>query len=235
MRICPDCGAYLDPGERCDCKENAAPEREAPEAAVSKDNSFIISQHTQNVNIESRRMHMQEKTHWKKIVSDPNYLGEADFQENEEKVLTVSFVNATETVVTAEGKSTKAVLHWKEPNSKPMILNVARSKAIEKVIGSPYFEDWPGHRLQLYIQTGIKAFGDVVNAVRVRPYKPRIQQAEPIPPCADCGGEIQNAMGKDARWVAAYTTKKYNVCLCAACAQKRKDEAEAADKTEAAE
>lgn len=27
-RICPDCGSYLDPGERCDCqdKEEAAPD-----------------------------------------------------------------------------------------------------------------------------------------------------------------------------------------------------------------
>ena len=25
--ICPDCGAYLDPGEVCDCKEKAAPDR----------------------------------------------------------------------------------------------------------------------------------------------------------------------------------------------------------------
>ena len=171
---------------------------------------------------------MAEKTHWKKVVSDPNYLGEADFRENEEKVLTISHVNSGETVTTAEGKSTKAVLYWKEPGNKPMILNVARSKAIEKVTGSPYFEEWPGHQLQLYIQTGIKAFGDVVNAVRVRPYKPRVQQAAPVPPCTDCKGEISAAMGKDARWVAAYTTKKYSVPLCAACAQKRKETAEAA-------
>ena len=165
---------------------------------------------------------MAEKTHWKKIVSDPNYIGEADFAEGEEKVLTVAYVNASETVTTAEGKSQKAVLHWKEPNNKPMILNVARSKAIEKVTGSPYFEDWVGQQLQLYIQKGIKAFGDVVNAVRVRPYKPRIQNAPPVPPCTDCKGEIKPAMGKDARWMAAYTTKHYGVPLCADCAQKRK-------------
>lgn len=36
-------------------------------------------------------------THWKKIVSDPNYIGEADFEENEEKVLTIARVNASET------------------------------------------------------------------------------------------------------------------------------------------
>lgn len=170
---------------------------------------------------------MADKTHWKKVVSDPNYLGEADFKENEEKVLTISHVNAGETVTTAEGKSTKAVLYWKEPGNKPMILNVARSKAIEKVTGSPYFEDWPGHKLQLYIQTGIKAFGDVVNAVRVRPYKPRLQQVAPIPPCTDCHGEITPAFGKDACWMVAYTTKHYNVPLCAACAQKRKAAEEA--------
>lgn len=28
FRICPICGAHLDPGERCDCKDTAA-EREA--------------------------------------------------------------------------------------------------------------------------------------------------------------------------------------------------------------
>lgn len=24
-RVCPACGAYLDPSERCDCEEKAAP------------------------------------------------------------------------------------------------------------------------------------------------------------------------------------------------------------------
>lgn len=164
-----------------------------------------------------------EKVHWKKIVSDPNYIGEADFAEGEEKVLTIGRINAAETVETAEGRSKKAVVHWKEPGNKPMILNVARSKNIEKVAGSPYFEDWPGVQVQLYIEHGIKAFGEVVSAVRVRPHKPRIKKQEPVPPCADCGNTIEPAMGKDARWLAAYTTKNYGVPLCAACAQKRKD------------
>ena len=72
-----------------------------------------------------------EKTHWKKVVSDPNFIGEADFQEGEEKVLTIERVNQSETVQTAEGKSRKAVVHWREAGNKPMILNVARSKNIE--------------------------------------------------------------------------------------------------------
>lgn len=169
-----------------------------------------------------------EKTHWKKAVSDPNFIGEGDFQEGEEKILTIERVNASETVVTAEGKSKKAVVHWREKGHKPMILNVARSKNIEKVAGSGYFEDWPGVQVQLYIEHGIKAFGEVVSAVRVRPHKPRIKKQEPVPPCADCSNTIEPAMGKDARWLAAYTTKNYGVPLCAACAQKRKDAVSAA-------
>lgn len=169
---------------------------------------------------------MAEKTHWKKVVSDPNFIGEGDFQEGEEKVLTIDHINAAETVTTAEGKSKKAVIHWKEPGHKPMILNVARSKSIEKVAGSGYFEDWPGVQVQLYIEHGIKAFGEVVSAVRVRPFKPRIKAAAPIPTCTDCGGEIAPAMGKTAAWLAAYTAKHYGVPLCATCAQKRKEAAQ---------
>lgn len=168
------------------------------------------------------------KTHWKKVVSDPNFIGEGDFQEGEEKVLTIERVNASETVVTAEGKSKKAVVHWREKGNKPMILNVARSKNIEKVAGSGFFEDWPGTQIQLYIEHGIKAFGEVVSAVRVRPYKPRIQPQAPVSPCSDCGEPILPAMGKDARWLEAYTAKHYGVPLCAECAQKRKDAQSAA-------
>ena len=171
------------------------------------------------------------KTHCKKVVSDPNFIGEGDFQEGEEKVLTIDRVNASETVQTAEGKSKKAVVHWKEPGNKPMILNVARSKNIEKVAGSGYFEDWPGVSVQLYIEHGIKAFGEVVSAVRVRPYKPRLQpgqQRPPVPPCTDCGNPIQPAYGMTADRLAGYTAKNYGVPLCAECAQKRKDAAAAA-------
>lgn len=160
---------------------------------------------------------MPDKTHWKKVVSDPNYLGEADFNEGEEKIATIAKVVADETIQTAEGKSKKAVVHFAE-NLKPMILNVARSKAIEKVVGSPYFEDWPGTKIQLYIEHNIKAFGEVVSAVRVRNRKPVIRTAVN---CSDCGNEIQGASGKGADYIAAYTKKKFGVCLCFQCAANR--------------
>ena len=169
----------------------------------------------------------EQKTPWKKIVSDPSYIGEADFQEGEEKVLTIDRVAVNETVTTAEGKSKKQVVHWKEPGYKPMILNVARSKNIEKVAGSRFIDDWPGVQVQLYIENGIKAFGEVVSAVRVRPFKPRVQKKEPVPPCSDCGKEIAPAAGKSAEYLAGYTQKHYGVPLCAECAQKRAEAAKA--------
>ena len=120
-------------------------------------------------------------------------------------------------VMTAEGKSRKAVVYFKE-QLKPMILNVAKSKAIQKVVGSPYFEDWGGHAIQLYIDPNVRAFGDIVSAVRVRPRKPIIKRAVK---CADCGSEIQGASGKGADYIAQYTKQKYGVPLCFSCATKR--------------
>ena len=169
---------------------------------------------------------MSEKTHWKKCVSDPNYLGEADFGEKEEKILTIGKVNASEKVTTKDepkGKD-KTVIHWVEQNVKPMIVNVTNAKAIEKVTGSGYIEDWIGHKIQLYIEHGIKAFGDVVNAVRVRPFKPKVASAEPIK-CEGCGKNLTPAHGMSDVQLADYTKKKYGKVLCAECAQKAAEEA----------
>jgi hypothetical protein len=175
----------------------------------------------------------ETKTHWKKVVSDPTYLGEGDFQPGQEIIATIKKVASSEKVQGADGKSeNKAVVHFAEQTIKPMILNVARSKAIEKVCGSGYFEDWTGVKIQLYVQSGVKAFGEVVNAVRVRPFKPK--EAAPVNlVCADCKGSIIAANGMTAERVSAYTTKKYSVPLCAQCATKR-NEAVSAETKEAA-
>lgn len=162
---------------------------------------------------------MSEKTHWKKVVSDPDFLGEADFDEREEKVATISRVAESVDIQTAEGKSKRAVVYFKE-ELKPMILNVARSKAITKVAGSPYFEDWAGVQIQLYIENNIKAFGELVSAVRVRPRKPTIRNAVK---CSVCGKDITGSAGKSAEYIATYTKQKFGVPLCFECASKRSE------------
>ncbi len=84
-------------------------------------------------------------------------------------------------------------------------------------------------QVQLYIKRGVRAFGKIVNAVRVRDKKPRLKP--PIPPCADCGKPIQAAMGRSAEYMAEYTARKYGAPLCAACASiKEKNQAEVVQK-----
>lgn len=157
------------------------------------------------------------KTHWKKVVSDPNFLGEADFQEGEEKIATIARVAEKVDVQTARGKEKKTVVYFCE-KLKPMILNVARSKAITKVAESPYFEDWINVQVQLYIDPNVEAFGEIVSAVRVRSRKPVVRTATK---CADCGNDIKGAMGRGADYIAGYTKKKFGECLCFDCAEKR--------------
>lgn len=74
----------------------------------------------------------------------------------------------------------------------------------------------------------------MTDGIRIRAFKPRPLKQEPVPACTDCGNPIEPAMGKDARWLAAYTTRNYGVPLCAACAQKRKDAAKAQQSGEGA-
>jgi hypothetical protein len=78
-------------------------------------------------------------------------------------------------------------------------------------------------QIQLYIEHGIKAFGDVVSAVRVRPKKPITRTAVL---CEDCGQEIQGANGRSADYIATYTKKKYGACLCFSCATARTEKTE---------
>lgn len=172
---------------------------------------------------------MSEKVHWKKVVSDPVYIGEADFEPGEEKVLTIASINSKETIVTNEGKSTKAVVHWVE-KEKSMILNVARAKAIQKVTGTPYMDEWVGKKVQLYIDNKVKAFGEIVSAVRVRPFAPRVQQKQEVKSdaeliCEECGRPIPAQFGMTPAQIAENTLQKFGRRLCGSCAQAEKDKA----------
>ena len=111
------------------------------------------------------------KTHWK-TYHNPDYIGAYAFQPNERKIVTIKSA-LREKVSNPQGKKEDClVCHFLE-DEKPLICNVTNSKAITKASGSPYIEDWIGARLELYV-TEVQAFGDTVEAVRVRmaPEKP---------------------------------------------------------------
>ena len=150
--------------------------------------------------------------HWRKSFN-PNYIGAYAFQPGEEKVVTIKATD-NEEVTNQDGKKEQClVAHFKEAE-KPLILNVTNCKTIEKLAGTPDRLQWPGTGLILCVQK-VKAFGEVVEAVRIRPVQPFI--------CEKCNGFISGYGGRTHAEIRDYTRKNYGKQLCAACAQKEKE------------
>lgn len=151
-------------------------------------------------------------THWKKL-TNPDYLGAYSIEDGRDLVLTIGSVGV-EKVVGADGKKEDCVVcHWQEPQ-KPMILNATNMKMITKLLGTPFIEEWAGHKIQIGVEK-VKAFGDVVDALRVRKQLPRVETIK----CERCGKPVLAAFGMTAEQFAAYTTKKTGAALCASCAK----------------
>jgi len=109
------------------------------------------------------------KTHWKKTMN-PNYLGAYALEPNQDLIVEITEVK-TESVMNADGRNEEClVAHLKE--QKPLIVNKTNAKAIAKVAGSNYIEDWKGKQIALYI-SNVKAFGELVEAIRVRTVAPK--------------------------------------------------------------
>lgn len=164
-------------------------------------------------------------THWKSLENN-DYIGAYAFQPGEEKIVTISRVQRS--IVTGpDGKKEECtIVHFAE-RVKPLILNATNGKMIEKLAGTGYVEQWNGVRIKLHVEK-VKAFGDVVDAVRVKNEKlSQIQQQPEIPPCADCGCKIEGAGKASAAAIAAGSKKKFGVPLCAACGAKRREALEA--------
>lgn len=170
---------------------------------------------------------------------ESEYLGAEDIDDGVEPVLTISGLwNGMVTL--QRGKENKDVLSFAEERVpgimqvRPMIVNSTNRKVLRKLFGDAKASTLVGKQIQLYIDHKVRdpQDGGLTDGIRIRPFKPRIQQRPPVPPCTDCGNPIQPAMGKPADWLAAYTTKNYGAPLCAECAQKRKDAAAAAEPEE---
>lgn len=160
------------------------------------------------------------RTHFKALMNS-EYLGAYSLEDGKDIVLTIDYIKV-ETVTGTDGKKEDLpVCHWKE-NQKGMILNSTNMKMIAKVLGSNYIEDWSGRQIQIGIEK-VKAFGDLVEALRVRRYAPKQKQAATASSeliCEICGKPIVAAYGMTADQVAANTKAKYSKTICADCAVK---------------
>lgn len=112
------------------------------------------------------------KTHWKKLWN-PDFLGSYALEEDKDLIVTIQAVK-TDMVKNADGKEEECIV-LELVNQKPLVLNATNGKNVTKALGSPYIEDWTGRSVALYIAK-VKAFGEVVDAIRVRPVAPRIEK-----------------------------------------------------------
>ena len=118
------------------------------------------------------------KTHWKKTFNK-DYLGSHDLDEGKDLVAVVDHVEVRE-VKDSSGKAGKCNVAIFQGQTKPMILNVTNCKIMKAFAGSNYLEDWSNIPVQIYIKE-VSAFGDTVEALRIRTNQPRIDKPKLTP------------------------------------------------------
>lgn len=156
----------------------------------------------------------QQLTHWKKLMN-PDYLGAYALEPGKDLIATIKSVDRKEVVGPDSRKEVCPVITFVETDIKPMVLNATNNKTIAKLFKTPYVEQWKGRKIQIYATT-VKAFGDIVDAIRVRPFLPVDKSLV----CTDCGGTIQAFGSKSADAIAQYTLTNYGRMLCSDCATK---------------
>lgn len=138
--------------------------------------------------------------HFRLLFQD-EYLAAPDLHDKDVTV-TIARVQV-ETLTREDGKEDRPVVHFEEMLRRPKkdqkrwVLNKTNAKAIAKLYG-PETEGWRGKRITLFPST-CKAFGEVVECIRVRPKRPpekteraSSKPAEPAPqrePGDDAPGE----------------------------------------------
>lgn len=167
---------------------------------------------------------MSEQTHWKKL-TNPDYLGAYALEPGQDITVTIKSVRV-ENIVGADGKKEDCTVMRFVEAVKPMILNVTNAKMLEKLFKTPYIEQWSGRKIQIGVES-VKAFGDVVDALRIRKFLPKEAGTAK---CGDCKSDVTAAGGMNVQQVVAFSQKRFGATLCAACMKKRDEVKKAAEK-----
>ena len=150
---------------------------------------------------------------------DKNFLGSWDIPDGDDLVLTISVVEQNE-VKNERGSERKLTIHFAE-DYKPLIMNATNCDRITKAYGSPKVEDWVGKRIALTTEK-VPAFGSVKDAVRIRPYPPKVTEAF----CDECGQKIERHGEYSVNKIVQLSKAKYKKCLCWDCSMKAKEESD---------
>ncbi len=120
--------------------------------------------------------------HWKKQFNY-DYLGAYSLDDYKEIVVTIK-ETFNDKATSTSGRSEEVFCCSFKELDKPMILNRTNCDAIARVCGSPNIDAWPNTRITLFVQTGVKAFGSVTDALRIRPFAPKPAEKPEIPKSA---------------------------------------------------
>ena len=111
------------------------------------------------------------ETHYRKVFDSP-YLSSADIVEP--VTLTIARVTQ-ETDKTKKSKDVFNTAYFQEreirpgEKLKPMILNATNSRTMDRITGSPFIEDWSGHRVTVYVDANVRFGKDTVEGLRIKP------------------------------------------------------------------
>ena len=148
---------------------------------------------------------------------DKNYLGSWDVPDGEDLVLTIDHCEQND-VQNERGTEKKLVLHFKEKNYKPMILNTVNSESISEAHGSKKVENWKGKRIAIYTEK-VKAFGSMRDALRVRSYAPKETEVY----CEDCGQLVTAHDGFSVNKIVTRSQALFGKNYCWDCSIKHKE------------
>ena len=173
---------------------------------------------------------------------DSEYLGADDIDQKIEPVLTIKNLYRGK-VTLSRGKEVKNVLTFVEENVpgiagevRPLIVNSTNRQTLKKLYGQVTANALEGKKIQLYIEHGVRnpSNGELTDGIRIRDKKPSANGKTPAEiKCADCGKGITRSGSFSPEQIIAASKNKYGKALCMDCAQKRKAEAEAAEKAAA--
>lgn len=110
----------------------------------------------------------QNNGHWKNAFNY-KYTGAYEMQPGETKTVTIKST-AKEAVKNTDGREDVCFVAYFTDAPKPMVLNKTNCKTISKLYG-PFVENWIGKRITIKSEN-VKAFGEMVDALRVVSVKP---------------------------------------------------------------
>lgn len=124
----------------------------------------------------------ESKTHWKKQMNK-DFLGSYSI-EGLALPVRVTIKKVGKGMVKSEHTEENKFTLWFEETygekNKPMICNVTNATFLEETFETPFIEDWIGKSVGLTIKKNIKAFGELVDALRFCEYKKPVAKKKPL-------------------------------------------------------